>query len=98
MSPTKVHRRSTPPPTQRSSATVAIGFVTGMLSGLASRNLDSSEFLRSAEISVDQLSDPHARVGIERYAALYNTVVRSLDDEGFALFSTPLRSGTSEFL
>lgn len=33
-----------------------------------------------------------------RYAALYNIVVRALDDEGFCLFATPRRLGTFEFL
>lgn len=85
-------------PFQRNRATVAMGFVTGMLSGLVARGIDPGGMLNSAGISANILSDPGARVPIENYAALYNSVVRWLDDEGFALFSAPLRLGTFEFL
>jgi len=44
------------------------------------------------------LSDREARVPISGYVALYNTVARHLDDEGFALFSSPMRAGSFEFL
>jgi AraC-like DNA-binding protein len=89
---------SAPPPSVRHHATVAIGFVTGMLSGLVARNIDFSPALLAAGISPDELSDPAARVPLADYAALYNGLVRHLDDEGFALFSAPLRLGTFEFL
>ena len=44
------------------------------------------------------LRDSSARVPLADYAALYNHVVRTLDDEGFGLFSIPLKSGVFEFL
>jgi len=79
-------------------ATVAAGFVTGMLSGMRGHGLEPRDALRSAGISPDVLDDHTARVPIAAYAALYNEVVRRLDDEGFALFGTALRPGTFEFL
>jgi AraC-like DNA-binding protein len=75
-----------------------MGFVTGMLSGLAAQNIDFSQALLAAGISPDELSDPAARVPLDNYAALYNGLVRQLGDEGFALFSAPLRLGSFEFL
>jgi len=85
-------------PPRRHRATVAIGFVTGMLAGLVARNIDFSQALTAAGIRPDILSDPAARVPLADYAALYDGLVRQLDDEGFALFSAPLRLGTFEFL
>jgi AraC-like DNA-binding protein len=79
-------------------ATVAAGFVTGLLSGLRSRGLDPSGLLAAAGMDARVLGDRQARVPIASYVALYNTVVRNLGDEGFALFSQPLRVGTFEFL
>ena len=83
---------------QRSRATVAIGFVTGMLSGMAARGLDCNELLAEAGIAAGDLDDPSARVPIRNYALLYNLAVRELEDEGFALFSAPVRTGSFEFL
>jgi AraC-like DNA-binding protein len=79
-------------------ATVAAGFVRGLLSGLRARGLDPAPFLHAAGLPPDTLEPHAARVPIEHYVALYNTVARELDDEGFALFSAPLRTGTFEFL
>lgn len=69
-----------------------------MLSGLVARHIDILEMLAAAGIASDSLAEPDGRVSIESYAALYNTAVRQLDDEGFALFSVPLRRGNFEFL
>lgn len=69
-----------------------------MLSGLAARGLDATPQLHAAGIDPAILHELGARVPISSYAALYNEIVRALDDEGFALFSTPLRLGTFEFL
>jgi AraC-like DNA-binding protein len=84
------------PPLYR--ATVAVGFVTGLLSGLAERGLDRDGPLREAGIEPGQLADPAARVPLPAYAALYDAVIRAHGDEGFALFAAPLRPGTFEFL
>jgi AraC-like DNA-binding protein len=73
-------------------ATVAAGFVTGMLSGLRRRGMDPQPLLTAAGVRAGE------RVPIAAYARLYNIVVDFLDDEGFGLFSTPLRRGTFEFL
>jgi AraC-like DNA-binding protein len=84
-----------------SRATVAPGFVTGMLSGLASRPGGPAAITRLlAEAGVDAavLTDPACRVGVVRYADLYNRLVRTLDDEGFGMFAGPLRPGSFEFL
>src|SRR5687768_17240570 len=82
----------------RGRASVAMGFVTGMLSGLLANGADPSRLLLDAGINPNDLSDPNARVPIGSYAALYNLVVKELDDEGFGLFSVPLKIGTFEFL
>ena len=79
-------------------ATVAAGFVTGMLSGVRRRGIDPGALLQAAGVDRRVLTDPGARIPAESYAALYNTVVRALDDEGFGIFATPLRLGTFEFL
>ena len=79
-------------------ATVAAGFVTGMLSGLRARGTDPAVLLDTAGIPRSFLADRDARVPIVAYAALYNAVVRHLDDEAFGLFPAPLRTGTFEFL
>lgn len=79
-------------------ATVAAGFVTGLVSGVRGRGIDPAGLLRSAGVPPTVLSDRHARVPLAQYAALYNAVVQALDDEGFGLFSAPLRAGTFEFL
>jgi AraC-like DNA-binding protein len=77
---------------------VAIGFVTGMLSGMRTRGENPDALLRTAGISVATIDDPGARVPLRSYAALYQSVTQHLDDEGFALFSTPMRPGAFEFL
>lgn len=77
---------------------MAAGFVTGLLSGPRARRLPVEPLLREAGVAAASLADPHARVPVAAYAALYNAVVRALDDEGFGLFRQPLRAGTFEFL
>lgn len=97
----------TPPNERPSRATVAAGFVTGMLSGLAGRPDGAARIARLlAEAGVPErvLTTPKAtdehpeRIGVVRYADLYNRLVGELDDEGFGLFAAPLRTGSFEFL
>src|SRR5688572_10813656 len=78
-------------------ATVAAGFVAGLLSGVLARGRDATPLLGRAGLQPEHLAGP-ARTPINAYAALYNAVVEALADEGFGLFSTPLRPGTFEFL
>lgn len=75
-------------------ATVAIGFVTGMLAGMGRAGHDPAPLLAAAGI------DPSAseRVPLATYANLYNLVAAALDDEAFGLFSAPMRCGSFEFL
>ena len=87
--------RSEPTPNR---ATVAAGFVTGMLAGVRAKGARAEPFLDAAGLPHAILRDPAMRLPVAEYAALYNSVVREIDDEGFALFSTPLRGGTFEFL
>ncbi|HET9650848.1 MAG TPA: AraC family transcriptional regulator [Usitatibacter sp.] len=79
-------------------ATVAAGFVTGMLSGLRARRIDPAPLLREAGIGREVLDDRGPRVPVAAYAALYDAVVRHLGDEAFGLFRVPVRAGTFEFL
>jgi len=72
-----------------------MGFVNGMLAGLARHGVDAAPLLAAAEIDI---ADTASRVPVDRYAALYNRINSRLDDEGFGLFSQPLRVGSFEFL
>lgn len=76
-------------------ATVAAGFVAGLLSGV--RGNARARLLGAAGLGPSHLEGP-ARAPIASYAALYNAVVRELGDEGFGLLSEPLRPGVFEFL
>lgn len=89
------------PPTHRRTATVAAGFVSGMLAGLVNRPGSDAilrRLLADAGIPETVLVDPAYRVGVVQYATLYNRLVREFDDEGFGLFSSPMRTGSFEFL
>ena len=86
------------PVATRPRATVAIGFVHGMLAGLVHRGDDPAPLLDAAGIATAAIDDHTARVPVERYAALYNLLNHRLDDEGFGLFSVPMRCGSFEFL
>lgn len=79
----------------RTQATVAMGFVNGMLAGLVRQGLDPAPLLAAAEVDT---ADTASRVPVENYAALYNLINRELDDEGFGLFAQPMRLGSFEFL
>lgn len=85
----------------RRNATVAAGFVTGMLSGLLSRPDGMPKIralLDAANVSSGVLTDPGQRINVIQYAELYNCIVRELDDEAFGLFTRPLRCGSFELL
>ena len=87
--------RTNPDSPPRTQATVAMGFVTGMLAGLARRQIDPMPLLAATHIDI---ADTASRIPIEHYAALYNRLNRELDDEGFGLFAQPMRVGSFEFL
>lgn len=77
---------------------VAMGFVTGLLSGPKAMGFDVSEILERCGLSSEQIKRPDARVSLRDYAQLYNLVAGEIDDEALGLFSSPLRCGTIEFL
>ena len=72
-----------------------MGFVTGMLAGLAHRHIDQTPLLAASGINI---ADAASRIPVASYAALYNRINRHLDDEGFGLFAQPMRVGSFEFL
>jgi AraC-like DNA-binding protein len=78
--------------------TVAIGFVSGIIAGLKRSGASPQAALDHAGIAIELLGKPGGRVPVARYAALYRLINERLDDEGFGLFSRPLRRGTFEFL
>ena len=79
-------------------ATVAAGFVSGLLSALPERGFDPAHVLMEAGLDPDVLTVAGRRVLLTDYALLYNQVVALLRDEGFGLFSVKLNPGTFEFL
>lgn len=93
-SATMLHRNN-PTPANRKQASVAMGFVTGMLAGLARRGIDPTPLLLATDIDIAYTA---SRIPVERYAALYNRINHEFDDEGFGLFSQPMRCGSFEFL
>ncbi|MEN9479930.1 MAG: hypothetical protein RLZZ298_1325 [Pseudomonadota bacterium] len=66
-----------------------------MLAGLVRQGIEPTPLLAAAEVNV---ADAAKRIPVENYAALYNLINRELDDEGFGLFTQPLRLGSFEFL
>ena len=82
----------------RAGATVAGGFVTGMLAGMTRLERDAAPLLKSVGIDPIGLGAPDARIPLATYAALYNRVAATLDDEAFGLFAAPMRCGSFEFL
>jgi AraC-like DNA-binding protein len=83
------------PRPRRGRATVAPGFVTGMLAGLIHRGHDPAPLLARAGID---LADTASRIPVERYALLYNLCIEALDDEAFGLLPQPMPPGSFEFL
>lgn len=81
-----------------SRATVATGFVLGMLAGASAQGRDPEQLAAEVGIDAALLADPAARVQLAHYAALYNHVAATLDDEAFGLFPQPMRVGSFEFL
>lgn len=79
----------------RQHASVASGFVAGMLVGAQRAGHDPRPWLLAAGVDI---ASSARRIPLDRYADLYNRVVAALDDEGFALFSQALRPGCFEFL
>lgn len=89
---------SATPATGATRATVAIGFVSGLLAGPRRAGHDPAALLQAVGIDPAQLGQAGARVPLDRYAALYNHVTQALGDEAFGLFSRPLPLGSFEFL
>ena len=82
----------------RARATVAAGFVTGLLAGVVHGGRDPRPLTDAAGIDGACLADPAVRVPLARYTTLYRMVAQALDDEAFALFSRPMPIGSFELL
>ena len=80
------------------TASVAMGFVCGILAGALRQGWEPAYFLRQVGIAPEAFGDPRQRVPVERYAALYNLINRELNDESFGLFSRPMPVGSFELL
>ncbi|OYU83081.1 MAG: AraC family transcriptional regulator [Burkholderiales bacterium PBB5] len=74
-------------------ATIPIALVHTLLTGVRGRALPCTQFLESAGVMADLLSQPGARVTAAQYAALLRTVVEGLGDEFLLLGSRPVRPG-----
>lgn len=92
------HRPRRKVPSAAPSTGVAMGFVSGMLSGAQAAGIDRRQLLERAGLGADDLDHPSARVALRDYARLYNVVVADLEDEAFALFPVPMAPGSFEFL
>lgn len=75
-----------------------MGFVSGMLAGYCKNGKSPEHLLLAAGIPPDKLWDAQERVLLEQYAHLYELTIQALDDEGFGMFTNPLRGGSFEFL
>ena len=91
------------PPADRSAsveaehrASVASGFVTGLLSGVRARGLAPAPLLAAAGLGPEHLDG--RRAPISAYAELYNAVVGGMRDEAFGLFAARVPPGAFEFL
>ena len=76
--------------------TVAVGFIEGMLAGMARRGLDWGPILAAAGISPQVMADRRQRVSLMQCEQVYTGVIDRLDDEGFGLFSQALPRGFFE--
>lgn len=101
------NRRSAPAPLadsaeapRRQRASVGGGFVIGMVAAQRARGNEPmvETLLEQAGVPAAILDDRSLRIGVDRYADLYNRLAAALDDEAFGMFATPLRSGSFEFL
>ncbi len=77
--------------------TVAAGFIRGMIAGMVRQGLEPALLLLAVGIAPESLALAHTRVSLAQCEALYNQIVAALQDEGFGLFSQPLRPGCFEF-
>lgn len=79
-------------------ATVAAGFVTGLLSGLRGQGAKVAELLQAAGLPAEVLSDARVRVPVAGYADLYNRVVAETGDDAFGILPGRIGPGAFEFL
>lgn len=77
----------------QSRDTVAAGFVQGIVAALLYRPREIETLLKQAHIASTALTDANQRVPLAAYTRLYQVVSAHLQDEGFGLFSRPLRPG-----
>ena len=83
--------------------TVSIAFVHGMLSAIRGEGKPGpdgrlDDWLADAGIAPRLLDEPHARVTLEQYVALFDILMARLDDEFLGFLSRPMRRGTLALL
>lgn len=71
-----------------------MAFVRGMLSGVQARGQPCEEFLTAAGIDPKLLAEANAQVTGEQYVALFQVLTERLNDEGFGMFSRPMKRGS----
>jgi AraC-like DNA-binding protein len=87
-------------PGRRHQASVAAGFVTGMVAAHVARGARERvcHLLEQSGVPLAILVDPELRIDVDRYADFYNRLANDFDDEAFGMFATPLRRDSFEFL
>ena len=81
-------------PMAQSPVTVSMAFVQGMLGGAQRRGLGCAVFLADAGIDPALLAQPGARVTVDQYVALFQSLTDRLDDDLLGFLPQRLKRGS----